>query len=759
MKAIMFPGQGSQYRGMGKEIFPKFQSEIIRASEILGYDLQELCLTDPQRQLHKTQYTQPALYVVNALSYENLEEKLIDKSDFLLGHSLGEYNALLAAGVFDFETGLRLVQKRGELMGKASGGGMAAILGVKVSEINEIITDEGLSDIDIANYNTPTQTILAGKMDDIIKSIKIFEARNIKCIPLNVSAPFHSRYMKEASEEFSVFLDSVKLLPPNIPVVANAMAKLYQGNHQSLKSILGLQIANSVKWNESIEFLLEKGVLNFEEIGVQNILTKMVEEIKETYIPKPTNQDNSIRKNSNTQETVIQKKPYSGKSLGNLGFKKSYGLEYAYIAGSMYRGIASRDLVVKMANSGLMSYLGIGGMSISEVEEEIIEIKKILDENKPFGINLLCNIQNPDKEMQTVQLFLKHGIDKIEASGFMQITLALGYYCIKGLYINKEKMIDSKHKVMAKVSRPEVAELFMKPIPEKIVESLLKQQLITQEEAKMSQKISVSGEICIEADSGGHTDGGIATVLMPSIRALKNRIEKQYNYYNPIYLGQAGGIGTPDAAAAAFIMGADFILTGSINQCSLEAGISDTVKTILQDIDVQDTEYAPAGDMFEIGAKVQVLKKGTLFPARANKLYNLYNQYNSLEEIPDKNLKQLENVFFKRELDEIWEEAKSYKLSKGKENEIKRAEENPKIKMAMIFKWYFVHSMKLSFEGDITKKINYQVHTGPAIGAFNQWVKNTKMQDWKNRHVDQMGIKIMNETSEILKHRLESILA
>jgi trans-AT polyketide synthase, acyltransferase and oxidoreductase domains len=231
-------------------------------------------------------------------------------------------------------------------------------------------------------------------------------------------------------------------------------------------------------------------------------------------------------------------------------------------------------------------------------------------------------------------------------------------------------------------------------------------------------------------------------------------VEKRYHYDKLIRVGLAGGIGTPQAVACAFIMKADFVLTGSVNQCTVEAGVSDVVKDLLQDINVQDTDYAPAGDMFEIGAKVQVLKKGVLFPARANKLYALYSQYNALEEIPEKTIKQLESHYFKKPLNTIWEETKSYFRNNGEHALLEKAEQNSKIRMALVFRWYFGYSTKWALDGSIDNKVNFQVQTGPALGAFNQWVKGTPLENWRNRHADKIGIQMMEGAAQLLQETL-----
>jgi trans-AT polyketide synthase/acyltransferase/oxidoreductase domain-containing protein len=286
------------------------------------------------------------------------------------------------------------------------------------------------------------------------------------------------------------------------------------------------------------------------------------------------------------------------------------------------------------------------------------------------------------------------------------------------------------------------------------VRELLKKNQITQEEAELCHRIPMADDLCVEADSGGHTDMGVAYSLVPSIARLRDDMMLKYRYKKKIRVGAAGGIGTPEAAAAAFILGADFILTGSINQCTVEAGTSSAVKDLLQRMNVQDTDYAPAGDMFETGAKIQVLKKGSFFPARARKLHNLYLQHNCLDEIDEATKKHLENKYFKRSFSEIYKNVEEY-FSRVKPSEIEKARTNPKHKMALIFRWYFAHTTELALNGSNEQKMDYQIHCGPALGAFNQWVKGTSLENWQNRHVDEIGIMLMNETAELLNSHMQ----
>lgn len=444
-------------------------------------------------------------------------------------------------------------------------------------------------------------------------------------------------------------------------------------------------------------------------------------------------------------------------ALGNADFKADYGIKYAYIAGAMYKGIASKELVVAMGKAGLLGYLGTGGMDLAKIESAIQYIQSALAPGGVYGMNLLCNLIQPELEEQTVDLYLRYGIRKVEAAAYMQITPALVKYRLKGLTRDAAGHVQAPNRVLAKVSRPEVAAAFMSPAPANIVKALREAGKLSDAEVELGKVIPMAEEICVEADSGGHTDQGVAYALMPAMLSLRNEMMQKYSYARPIRVGAAGGIGTPEAAAAAFIMGADFVLTGSINQCTVEAGTSDAVKDLLQTINVQDTGYAPAGDMFELGARVQVLKKGVFFPARANKLYELYVRHNSLDEIDEKTKAQIQEKYFKRSFADVWAETKAY-YARSNPKKFEEVERNPKQKMALIFKWYFVHTSRLALKGSEEQRVDYQVHCGPALGAFNQWVKGTPLEDWRNRHVADLGERIMQGTADLLTHRLSQLV-
>lgn len=796
MTTFVFPGQGSQRKGMGAGLFEKFGDLTAQADELLGYSISELCLRDEQAQLTQTEYTQPALYVVNALSYLNLVEEKGLKPDFLAGHSLGEYNALFAAGAFDFETGLRLVKKRGELMSQISDGGMAAVVGLGEDRIRRILEESNLEGIDVANFNAPDQIIVSGLKGAIVMAKPIFEAAGARCALLPVSGAFHSRHILPAQRDFTKFLHQFDYAELRIPVVSNVEAKLY--TKERLIELLSLQLTHSVRWMESIQFLLRQGQTEFTEVGPGNVLTRLIEKIRQEPIPaeasksekvvvqasrqaqdfrpaSPTNipvqvptrpgSSNGNRPaqhpgtiSDRTIASTLAPRGITAATFGDEEFKRDYGIKYAYVAGGINRGISSTEYVLRMARAGLLGFFGTGGLELSQIEAGIRDIQRELKDGQVCGASLVCNTNDPQAEEATVDLLLKYGVGCVEAVSYIQITPALVRYRLQGLSQQADGTVVSRNKVLAKLTRPEVAEAFLSPAPERIVEKLLRENKITRQEAALAARVPLADDLCVEADSGWHTDQGAAHVLLPIILKLRDEAAEKFGYARKVRVGSAEGIGTPYAVATAFILGADFVMTGTLNQCSVEADLSAAAKDLLEQMNVQDTEYAPAREMFELGAKVRVLKKGLLFPARANKLYDLYRQFDSLEEIDEKTSRQVQERYFKKSFTEVYATIKSATGNRSAQ-QVEEAERNPKQKMALVFKWYLEDSQNLALNGDDERRVDYQIQCEPALGAFNHWTKGTSLEKWRNRHVDEIADRLMVGAAEFSNHRFQSLVA
>jgi PfaD family protein len=305
--------------------------------------------------------------------------------------------------------------------------------------------------------------------------------------------------------------------------------------------------------------------------------------------------------------------------------------------------------------------------------------------------------------------------------------------------------------VIAKLSRREVALQFLNPAPEKLLTPLLSEGEITPEQAEMARFVPMADDITVEADSGGHTDNRPLTSLLPSLLTLRDEQMEKHQYPNQVRMGAAGGIGTPTSTLGAFTMGADYVVTGSINQGCLEANTSQRVKELLAEAASTDVMMAPAADMFEMGVNVQVLKRGTMFPMRAKKLYHIYENHQSMEEFSPETRKELENRIFQRDLGEIWEDCVSF-FQERDPTQIERARHNPKRKMALIFRWYLGLATHWGIQGVPNRAFDYQIWCGPAMGAFNDWTHNTFLAEPARRNVVQVAEALLKGAA--YQHRL-----
>ncbi len=424
-------------------------------------------------------------------------------------------------------------------------------------------------------------------------------------------------------------------------------------------------------------------------------------------------------------------------SLGSAEFRQAHRLQYAYIAGAMANGIASTDMVISMARAGMLGFFGSAGLALPEVERAIHTLKNELGD-LPFGFNLIHSPNEPSLEMGVVEMYHRYNISLVSASAYLDLTLPLVYYRVKGIHQDASGHIVCPHRVIGKVSRIEVARKFFAPPPEKILRTLVEQGRITEQEANLAQFIPVANDITAEADSGGHTDNRPSIVLTPTLMALRDAFNEKYKYPRPLCVGMAGGIATPLSAASAFAMGADYILTGTINQACQEAGTSPVVRHMLAETQQADVTMAPAADMFEMGVKVQVLKRGTMFAQRARKLYETYRAYKSLDEIPATLRATLERDYFHATLEEAWASTCSYFQSVDPE-QIQRGDKDPKHKMALVFRSYLGQSSRWANAGIANRKIDFQIWCGPAMGAFNEWTRDTFLAQPENRRVNTLA--------------------
>ncbi|WP_369168025.1 ACP S-malonyltransferase [Streptomyces sp. R28] len=728
MKVYGFPGQGSQQRGMGKELFARYPRETAIADRVLGYSIEELCVHDPERRLGRTEYTQPALYVVSVLTYLDRLTEDAEPADYLVGHSLGEYAALFAAGVFDFETGLRLVQRRGALMAAAGGGGMAAVVGCDEATVLRVLADSGIDELDLANYNAPDQFVLSGPVEGVDAARAAFESAGVRAVRLNVSAPFHSRHMRDTAAEFARFLDGFTLRDPAVPVLANVDAQPYAPG--AVKATLTAQIDSPVRWTDTVRRLMGHGDFEFVELGPGRVLTNLAAKIRKNAEPLPAPE--AGERLAEPLPSVQSPAPVppaafaapTADTLGAATFRERYGLRRAYLLGALYGGISGREMLGAAAKAGLLGFLGTGGMPLDEVDGLLRDLSGELGLGGSFGVNLLYRHGAPEEESALVDLLLRHGADLVEASGFPLITPALVRFRLKG------------GRIIAKVSRTDVAAEFLAPPPERLVARLLETGEVTAEEARAAAGRPMADDLCVEADGGWLSSTADLLTLLPAVLRLRDTTATGGHR---VHVGCAGGIGTPEATGAAFLLGADFVLTGSVNQCSVEAATSAEVKDILQEAREYDVDTAPWGELFDLGVQARYLKRGLFFPARASRLHELWRRHGSLAQLDEETRSQVLDRYLG-----------------GEAPAPVAAGSTPEQQLAAVFRGYFTRGFRLAVSGDQRSRVDYLVHCGPAMGAFNQVVADTELHPWRARTVEAIADTLMEGAAIHLSARLRN---
>ncbi|MCB9630003.1 MAG: PfaD family polyunsaturated fatty acid/polyketide biosynthesis protein [Sandaracinaceae bacterium] len=436
--------------------------------------------------------------------------------------------------------------------------------------------------------------------------------------------------------------------------------------------------------------------------------------------------------------------------LGDRGFNEVHGTRFAYIAGAMANGIATTELVIAMAENGMLGFFGSAGLTRPRVEQALDTLTVRLGERLPWGMNLIHSPNEPDLEESIAELYIQRGVRRVSASAYMGLTEPIVRYACTGLRRGSDGRIERQNFVFAKISRPETARRFLMPAPQAILDALVAKGQLTREEAELAALVPVAEDITMEADSGGHTDNQTLTAVFPVIMRLRDDLTREHGYTRPIRVGAAGGLGTPSAVAAAFALGAAYVLTGSVNQGSLQGGLCDYGKQLLAQATMGDVIMAPSADMFELGVKVQVLKRGTLFGPRALKLYEIYTRHDSLESLPDSVRGPLEKQILGQPWQDVWQGTRDFFLTRNPA-EVARAEREPKHKMALVFRWYLGLSSKWAIVGDEARRMDYQIWCGPAQGAFNDWVRGSFLEAPEARDAVQIALNLLEGAAVVTR--------
>ena len=436
--------------------------------------------------------------------------------------------------------------------------------------------------------------------------------------------------------------------------------------------------------------------------------------------------------------------------LGDRSFCERHGVRFPYVSGAMANGIATTEMVMEMARAGFMGFFGAAGLGLSQVEQALDTLQRELGDGLTWGSNLIHSPNEPDLEAAVANLYIRRGVKRVSASAYMNLTPAVVRYAYTGLRQLRNGQIDRRNHVFAKISRPEVARRFLEPAPTSMLDALVRDGLLTPEEARLGARLPVAEDFIVESDSGGHTDNQALTALFPIISSLRDEVVAEQAYTRPIRLGAAGGLGTPSAVAAAFSLGAAFVVTGSVNQGCVESGLHTTGRQMLASAGLADVVMAPAADMFELGVEVQVLQRGTMFANRAKRLWRIYDACDSLDAIGPDDRARLEREIFRQDLNEAWRQTAAW-WSQRDPNELNRANANPKHKMALLFRSYLGQSSRWAIAGEQPRRMDYQIWCGPAMGAFNSWVSGSFLEAPEERRVVQVARNLLEGAAVITR--------
>lgn len=430
--------------------------------------------------------------------------------------------------------------------------------------------------------------------------------------------------------------------------------------------------------------------------------------------------------------------PLCAERLGDGTFCATHGTRYPYIAGEMANGIATADLVIAMARADMLGFFGAAGLSADRVEREIGRIAAALRGRANWGVNLIHSPAEPRAEAAMAELLIARRVPAVSASAFMELTPPIVRAAASGLTRDTQGRVRRAARIFAKVSRPEVAAAFMAPAPAALLRTLVERGELTAYEAELAARVPVAEDVTVEADSGGHTDNRPLVALLPDLLARSALAVREHGYDRPIRVGAAGGLGTPAAVAAAFTLGAAYVLTGSVNQAAVESGLSADAKRMLAEAGTADVAMAPAADMFELGVRLQVLRRGSMFAFRAQRLYEIYTAYDAWPEVPERMRGRVEREILRASFDAVWAETRRFWAGREPE-QAARADRDEKHRMALVFRWYLGMSSRWAIRGDAERRADYQIWCGPAMGAFNRWVAGGFLADPAERGVVQIA--------------------
>lgn len=640
--AWAFPGQGSQRGDMAAGLFEKFPDVTAQADEVLGRPVRELA--GDLRALGETRTLQPVMFTVNALHYLDLAAG--GQPDFLAGHSLGEYSALFAAGAIGFAAGLRLVVRRAELMGGLRGGGMLAVIGLAEDAVRQVLASAGTPDVEIANHNSARQIVIAGP-DEQVRTVAplMREAGASKTKLLNVGVAAHSGHMAPAAAELGRALAAAAFAEPRVPVLSNVTARPHTPGR--IPELLERQLCAPVQWRETMRYLIEHGVEELVEVGPGTVLTKLWTQARD-----------ETTKAAVWKPAAARVAPAPAERLGAAGFRERYGLRLACAVGASGIGANGARLVSALAGAGVLAFA---------------------DGTVPYGAAAVrpgADAENP-------------GV--AEADQPLGPTAELVRFRFTGARRDRRGVATAARHVIARVAGLDAARAFLRPPDAATVEALVRSGGLTAAEADAARDLPVASDLAVASPAGWHGGGATVLQMLPAVRALARRSAAA------VHVGVCGGVGTPEQAAVAFALGADFVLLTSVTLCAAESALTPAVKEHLAGLGPGDVCWAP-NEHFALGARSEVVRRGTLFPARANHLVRLYRARAG----PDPaTVRQIEERYLGRPIDEV------------------TAETDPRRRLNQAVRWYLRRAGAWR-DGAPVRALDYRLPCGADLVAFNE---------------------------------------
>ncbi|MFE5217385.1 MULTISPECIES: ACP S-malonyltransferase [unclassified Streptomyces] len=827
-----FPGQGSQRKDMGVGLFDRHPGVVARADAVLGRSVREL--SADQEALRDTRALQPVLYTISALTYLDLAARG-PQPDFMIGHSLGEYSALYASGAVDFETGLRLVVARAEIMGGTSGGGMLAVVGLDVDRLREVLRREGADDIDLANHNSPVQSVLSGPEESIRELAPVLRRAGAgKCVLLHISVAAHSRYMAEAARRLGAVLDTVTFREPRVPVVSNVTARPHRADEIATR--LREHMCQGVRWWESLAHLVDHGVTDLVEVGPGNVLTKLwavaraelpgpaagvgtlvgagagagteaevevevevgaaaeaeVEaetEVSEASREVPAAVPGAVPPGAGgvtpaagpmgTPSLARAGRP-TAERLGAARFRERYGLRLAWVASGTGDGAVGEEVCRAAREAGLAAFadsvgpvdfadqmgpsafadqMGPAGFAdprgpsdfadptgpaartgpaaapdagrvpdgprTAEAPAEALVQAVTAAARHGWGIGLRAG---PGAD-RLVTLLLDRGVRHVEADHPYGPDAALVRFRFTGARRTPAGTPVARRHVLARVSGLDQAAAFLRPPSPDLLAELVRTGGLSAQEADAARELPVASDLAVQAPAGWHADGADAYQLLPSVAALAARGPGP----EPVHVGLRGVVGTPEQAATAFALGAAFLVSTSLTACAPNARLSAQLGRTLTEVTDDDLTWAPTERYATLGVPARVVRRGTLFPARAHLLHRLLRAHRFLAEVPAARRRHIEE-----------------EVLGGPAAGLPPGALDGRVRTTDVFRWYVRETARRTGAGDPVRPLDHQLPCDPELTHFNRAALGTGLAARQARTPGAVAGHLLTKAAELL---------